>query len=122
MSGGTSTLWRTSLCGVVMALSVFGTGCAIENVDAGDADENTAEAQADVTLSMPVLGGAIEKPTSPVTGHDTKVTGQAKSPTSKLDEVVEPQPEPWHPDSRAGSDDPEDAKLSTSPDRSDDHK
>ena len=97
MSGGTSTLWRTSLCGVVMALSVFGTGCAI---DTGDADEDTAEAQADVTISMPSLGGSLKKPTSPLGGHVGKVTEQAKSPTSKLDDVVEPQPEPWHPDSR----------------------
>ncbi|MEP7121699.1 MAG: hypothetical protein ABJE95_12340 [Byssovorax sp.] len=118
MSGGTSTLWRTSLCGVVMALSVFATGCAME---AGDADEDTGVGTAEV-ISMPAPLGGLKQPKSPVTGHGSKVTVQAKSPTSKIDEVVEPEPEPWHPDTRGGSDDPDDAVLRTTPDRSDDHK
>ena len=118
MSGGTSTFWRASLCGVAMALSVFGTGCAI---DASDPDEDPVEAKADLSLNVPELIGALKKPTRPKSGHVTK-TGQTKSPTSKADEVAEPEPEPWHPDSRGGSDDPEDARLGTKPDRSDDHK
>lgn len=118
MSGGTSALWRTSLCGVAMAFVVLGTGCAI---DASDPDEDTIEAQADLSIRMPALIGGLKKPTGPKSGHVTK-TGQTKSPTSKLDEVVEPEPEPWHPDGRSGSDDPDDGRLSTTPDRSDDHK
>ena len=118
MSGGTSTLWRTSLCGVMMAFAVLGTGCAI---DAGDTDEDTVEAPAELAISLPKPVGGLKKPQGPGGGH-LKVGGQAKSPASKLDEVVEPEPEPWHPDGRGGADDPDDVKLSSSPDRSDDHK
>ena len=41
MSGGRSTLWRTSLCGVVMALTVFSTGCAVDA--SSDAEDDTEE-------------------------------------------------------------------------------
>ena len=123
MSGGTSALWRTSLCGVVMALSVFSTGCAIQNVDADDSDEDTVAAQADLTVAVPQHTGGLKAPKNPVNGPKiTKVGAQAKSPSVKLDEVSEPEPEPWHPDARGGEDDPDDAVLGTAPDRSGDHK
>ncbi len=123
MSGGTSTLWRASLCSVVMALTVLGTGCAIENVDAGDPDEDTAEALADLTVNVPKPSGGLKAPKDPIGGAVfNKLGGHAKSPTRKLDEVAEPEPEPWHPDGRGGSGDPDDVKLSPTPDRSDDNK
>lgn len=123
MSGGTSALWRASLCGVAMALTVFGTGCAIQNVDADDSDENVAAADQADTIGMPQHNGGLKAPKNPVSG--TKIVkggAQAKSPAAKLDEVSEPEPEPWHPDGRGGDDDPDDAMLSTAPDRSGDHK
>jgi hypothetical protein len=121
MSGGTSALWRASLCGLAMALSVFSTGCAIQNGDVDDTDEDVAVAQA--AVGMPQHNGGLKAPKNPVTGPKiVKGGAQAKSPAAKLDEVSEPEPEPWHPDTRGGSDDPDDAVLGTTPDRTGDHK
>ena len=120
MSGGTSTLWRTSLCGVALALTVFSTGCAIQNADA---DEDTVETQAGVTVAILQHKGGLQAPKDPLGGHKlTKGSAQTKSPAAKLDEVSEPEPEPWQPGARGGEDDPDDVRLSTTPDRSDDHK
>ena len=123
MSGGTSTLWRTSLCCVALALTVFSTGCAIQNADADDADEDTVETQAGVTVAILQHKGGLQAPKDPLGGHKlTKGSAQTKSPAAKLDEVSEPEPEPWQPGARGGEDDPDDVRLSTTPDRSDDHK
>ena len=122
MSGVTSALWRTSVCGLVTALAVFSAGCAIENGDAGDVEEDTVAAQAAVTISLPTHNGGLKAPKNPVSGPNFTKGTQAKSPASKLDQVSEPEPEPWHPDARGGSDDPNDAVVSTTPDHSDDHK
>ena len=123
MSGGTSAFWRASLCGVALALSVFSTGCAIHNGDADDAAEDVVTAQAELTVGIPQHSGGLKAPKNPVNGLKfTKGGAQAKSPAAKLGEVSEPEPDPWHPDARGGSDDPDDAVLSTAPDHSDDHK
>jgi hypothetical protein len=47
-------------------------------------------------------------------------TTQSKSPAGKIDELVEPEPEPWHPRSGADTDDTNKASLGTRSDRSDD--
>jgi hypothetical protein len=120
MSGGTSTLWRTSLCGVVMALTVFGTGCA---VDTGESDEEDVVAvQLDVTIGAPNVSGGLKTPSGPLTNPLAKTGAQAKSPSSSLDQVAEPEPEPWHPNGRASSDDPDNVTVSTTPGRPDDRK
>ncbi len=123
MSGGISALWRTSLCGVAMALAVSSTGCAIQDVDADSTDEDAVAAQANLTVALPQHNGGLKAPKDPLSGPKSgKVGAQAKSPAAKLDEVSEPEPEPWHPDARGGSDDPDDAALSATHDRTDDHK
>ena len=123
MSGGTSTLWRTSLCGVALALTVLSTGCAMQNVDADDADEETVETQAGVTIALPQPKGGLQAPKNPLGApRITKGGTETESPGAKLNEVSDPLPEPWHPDARGGDDDPDDVKLSTTPDRSDDYK
>ena len=119
MSGGTSTLWRTSLCGVAMVLAVFGTGCA---VDTGEPDEEDVVAvQSGVTISPPSVGGGLKTPSGPLTNPLAKSSAEAKSPAGSLDEVAEPEPEPWHPNGRGSSDDPDNVTVSTTPGRPDDH-
>lgn len=104
MSGGRSTLWRTSLCGVVMALAAFSTGCAVDA--SSDGEDETVEAPADLVVGSPAVPGAaklaepVSNPQAPTTD-----TTQTKSPGQpKAEEIVEPEPDPWHPRSRAGSD------------------
>jgi hypothetical protein len=103
MSGGRSTLWRTSLCGVVMALAAFSTGCAVDA--SSDAEDGTIEAQADLVTDAPgsaKVGEPVGSPQAPTT---TTTTTETKAPaTGKVEEVVEPEPDPWHPRSRARAD------------------
>ncbi len=87
MSGGTSALWRTSLCGVVIALTVIGTGCAVETANDAEA-EDTTEVTADLTLASPAA------PSPDITAGGAS----GKSPTNEL---VEPEPEPWKTHARA---------------------
>jgi hypothetical protein len=122
MSDGRSTLWRTSLCGVVMALAVFSTGCAVDASSDGE-DDTTEEAQADlivvdstVVVGAGTLTGPVSAPWFPTT------TTQTKSPAGKIDELVEPEPEPWHPRSSPDSEDTNKVSLGTRSDRSDDGK
>ena len=118
MSGGMLTLWRTSLCGVVVALTVFSTGCAVDA--SSDADDDTEEAQAAL-----LVGGSTDSPgsaqlTAPGSGSQLPTTStQTQSP---VDELIEPEPEPWHPRSRAGSEDSALVTLGTRGDRSGDRK
>ncbi len=121
MSGGKSTLWRTSLCGVVMALTVFSTGCAVDA--SSDAEDDTGEAQADLIVvdSTVSLGsGKLAEPVS--TPKFLTSTAQAKSPSGKLDELIEPEPEPWRPRGHAGSDDSDHVTVDTSSALSDDNE
>lgn len=121
MSGGKSTLWRTSLCGVVMALTVFSTGCAVDA--SSDAEDDTEEAQADLIVvdSTVSLGsGRLAEPVS--TPNFLTSTAQAKSASSRLDELMEPEPEPWRPRSRAGSDDSDNVTVNTRSALSDDNE
>ncbi len=60
MSDGRTTLWRTSLCGVVMALAAFSTGCAVDA--SSDGDDDAIEAQADLVVGSPA---APARPSSP---------------------------------------------------------
>ena len=84
---------------------------------------DTVETQAGVTIALPQPKGGLQAPKNPLGAPKlTKGGAQAKSPATKLDEVSEPEPEPWYPDGRGGEDDPDDVRLSTTPDRSDDHK
>jgi hypothetical protein len=123
MSGGNSTLWRASLCSVVMAFAVLGTGCAIENGDAADADDEAVETQQDLTVNIPKPSGGLKAPKNPVLNLPANMIGtQTKSPVTNSDPIAEPEPEPWHPDGRGGSANPDDVKLGTTPDRTDDKK
>lgn len=88
MNGGKVALWRTSLCGVVIALTVIGTGCAVETANDAEVDDTT-EITADLLLASPV---APDSPESMAGGAG------GKSPTNDL---VEPEPEPWKPHARA---------------------
>ena len=124
MSGGRSTLWRTSLCGVVMALAAFSTGCAVDA--SSDAEDDAIEAQADLIAGSTdapgaaKLGDPVDSPQAPTT--TTITTTETKSPaTSKVEELVEPEPDPWHPRSRAGSDSDK-VSLGTRSGLSDDRK
>lgn len=121
MSDGRSTLWRTSLCGVVMALTVFSTGCAIDA--SSDGEDATEEAQSDLILvdtKTPLGTGKLAEPVS--TPEFPRTTMQSQSPAGKIDELVEPEPEPWHPRSRADSEDSETVTVDKSAALSDDRK
>ena len=122
MSGGRSTLWRTSLCGVVMALTVFSTGCAVDA--SGDAEDNTEGAQADLIVVDSTVSLGSGTRAEPVSGPQLPpITTQTQSPGSKLDELFEPEPEPWHPrSSRAESEDSDQVTVDTRSALSDDYK
>jgi hypothetical protein len=122
MSGGRSTLWRTSLCGVVMALTVFSTGCAVDA--SSDAGDDTEEAQADLIIVDSTVSLGSGKLAEPVSGPQLPpITTQTQSPGGKLDELFEPEPEPWHPrSSRAGSEDSDQVTMDTRSALSDDYK
>ena len=122
MSGGTSALWRTSLCGVVMALTVLGTGCAIEATSDAE-EEDTAEVTANLIIAVPVAPGGLVTPKGPLDSPVITVTGtQAKTPSSTAGELMEPEPDPWKPDNRVRSTDPNPINTGTTVDRSGDHK
>jgi hypothetical protein len=118
MSDGRSTLWRTSLCGVVMALTVFSTGCAVDA--SSDGDDDTEEVQADLIVGeseTPLGTGKLAEPVSlPQFPQTTLVS---KSLGGKIDELVEPEPEPWHPRSQ---DDSGKVTVGTGSALPDDHK
>jgi hypothetical protein len=121
MSGGTSTLWRTSLCGVVMALAVLGTGCAIET--ASDSDEDTAETQADLTLILPKVVGGLQTPKGAVSGpYIPNPIAQTKSPVSHFTEFAEPEPDPWTNARDKNSDGSDQPGVTTATDHADDHQ
>lgn len=109
MSGGTSALWRTSLCGVAMALLAFSTGCAVDASDVED-DTGAVEAQADSTVILIDTGSP-----SPGTGLQVP-TSTTQSKTKQAEQIVEPEPEPWKPHGRAR------ATLDSSPGSSSSHK
>lgn len=121
MSDGRSTLWRTSLCGVVMALSVFSTGCAVDA--SSDGDDDTEETQADlivVDTKTPRDPGKLTDPVSlPQFPQTTLVS---RSLAGKIDELVEPEPEPWHPRSQTDSEDSGKSNVGTGSARPGDHK
>lgn len=121
MSGGTSTPWLATLCGVVMAFSVLGTGCAVDATgEADDADEVVAEAQSDLTLGSMKVPGGLHIPKIPAKGTLAKTKGTPGSPTTSEAEVADPLPEPWVPD---GRDDPsDDVSTDKTPSRTDDHQ
>lgn len=122
MSGGTSALWRTSLCGVVMALTVLSTGCAIEAASDAEA-EDTAEVTADLVGASPVTPGGLVTPKGSLsTPEVTVIATQAVSPTSKSGDLKEPEPDPWKPDNRFKTSDPKPVDTGTTVDRSGDHK
>ena len=121
MSGGRSTLWRTSLCGVVMALTVFSTGCAVDA--SSDAEDDTEEVQADLIVVDSAVSLGSGKLAEPVGGPlFPPITTQTQSPGSNFDELFEPEPEPWHPRSGPDTEDTNKASLGTRSDRSDDGK
>jgi len=121
MSGGITALFRTSLCGVVMALTVLSTGCAIEAASDAEADDITEVAD-ELTVAVPTAPGGLVLPKGPPAGPEVVVIGiQAKS-TNNGDELMEPEPEPWKPDGRIIAVDPNPMGLSTTPDHSVDHK
>ena len=122
MSDGRSTLWRTSLCGVVMALAAFSTGCAVDASSDAE-DDTTEETQADLDFVDPtelVGSGTLTGPVS--TPWLPPIAMQTKSPTGRIDELVEPEPEPWHPRSGPDTDDTSKVRLGARSDRSDDGK
>lgn len=122
MSDGRSTLWRTSLCGVVMALTVFSTGCAVDASSDGE-DDTTEEAQAGlifVDATIPLGAGKLPQPVS--IPELTRAITQSKSLTGKIDELVEPEPEPWHPRSHDDSEESQRVTMGTDSALSDDHK
>jgi hypothetical protein len=122
MSGGTSALWRASLCGVVMALTVVGTGCAVETASDAEA-EDTAEVTADLTLASPVAPGGLVAPKGPLGGPESTLVGtQTKSSTDNPDELMEPEPEPWKPGGRATTEDPNQVDMGATPGSSGDFK
>lgn len=123
MSGGTSTLWRASLCGVVVALAVLGTGCAIGNVAADDSEDDTTETQADLTLALPTGVGGLQTPKGVVSGPQIpNPAAQTKSPVSHFTEYLEPEPDPWTNARGKTSDSGDQTSVSTAPNYSDDHK
>ena len=122
MSDGRSTLWRTSLCGVVMALTVFSVGCAVD-ASSDREDDAAEEAQADLIVAGSTVLVGSGTPTRPVSAPSFPQTStQASSPTGKIDELVEPEPDPWHPRSSPDTDDTSKVSLGSRSDRSDDHK
>ncbi len=121
MSGGMLTLWRTSLCGVVVALTVFSTGCAVDA--SSDAEDETEEAQAGLIVVGSTDSPGSEQLTAPGSGSQLPTTGsQTQSPAAKVDELIEPEPEPWHPRSLVDSEDSALVTLGTRADRSGDRK
>jgi hypothetical protein len=120
MSGGTSALLRSSLCGVVLALAAFTTGCAVDATSDGEDEMGSVEAQADLPVGKSVVLTGAGAPQGTLTDLQLPTSGaQSKSSTSKLEELAEPEPEPWKPDGHgsrtarvilgahlAGSDDP----------------
>jgi hypothetical protein len=108
-----------------MALAVFSTGCAVDATD--DGEEDTTEVQATIVVNTTVSlgsGKAGQPVSSPLRAMSSTPT-PSPAPGSRLDQVADPLPEPWHPGSRVNPADTDDSDLltvSTTTDRSGDHK